>query len=244
MNNTNPPVNSTEIPTQSTPHPVNNQRGFFPIILGVLMLLVVIGGGAYYLGTQNSSTTPQTQNTNALPATNPQNNTVTNPTDAPVATQTPQTNQVTDWNTYTSQANGFSIQYPKTIAKYQGQWEYKEFPSTDGSVWVGFRPSSVREDYIWGVNIYDNKTVEQVIKEQGQQFNDRKESRKNLTLNGNPALLVTVTTNQYPDWISKTIIVEKNGKVYAISNGAVEIPEFDSFYKSFKTLNYLPLIED
>lgn len=200
---------------------MNNQRGFFPIILGVLVLLVVVGAGAYYLGTQDN---------NLLPTATPQNNTKTDPMEKPLTTAS--------WNTYSSQNYGFSIEYPKTIAKYQGQWEYKEFPDTDGSVWVGFRPGAMEEDYLWGVSVYDDiSSVDEVIAEQGQQRYDRKEIRENIALNGNPALLVTVTTNQNPDLISKTVIVEKNGKVYAISNGAVELPEFDNFYNSFKILN-------
>lgn len=56
-NNPNQPVNPPETPIQdqSVSSPVNNQRGFFPIILGVLVLLIVVGGGAYYLGTQNKT---------------------------------------------------------------------------------------------------------------------------------------------------------------------------------------------
>lgn len=238
-NNTNPPVNASEntFQPQPIPTPVNTQKSLLPIILGGVVLLVAVGVGAYYLGTQNSKVNPQAQNISPQPTTNPQNTIMTSPTDIPVTTQPPQTNQIAGWNTYTSQAYGFSIQYPKTVTKYQGQWEYKEFPSINGFAWVGFRPSSVKEDYLWVVNVYDNKTVEQVIEEQGQQFNDRKENRKNIIVNGNSALLVTVTTNQIPDWISKTVIVEKNGKIYAIGNGAIEITEFDSFYNSFKTLN-------
>lgn len=57
INNQNQPIDSTKIPVQSPPifNLVNNQRGFFPIILGVLVLLIVVGGGAYYLGVQKSS---------------------------------------------------------------------------------------------------------------------------------------------------------------------------------------------
>lgn len=240
MENENQPVNQTPLtnttPTVSTPS--TSPKSKLPLILAGILLLLLVGGGAYYLGARNNSKNSLNDTANTLPTTNPQNDTTAIPTATPTATtQTAQTNQVAGWNTYTSQAYGFSIQYPKTVAKSQAQWEYKEFPSTDGSIWIGFRPSSLKEDYLWGVNVYDNKTLEEVIKRQGQQFNDRKENRKNIIINGNPALLVTVTTNSIQDWISKTVIVEKNGKIYEISNGAIEIAEFDSFYNSFKTLN-------
>ena len=58
MNNLNQPVNPPETSAAPVSNPVNNQRGLLPIILGVLFLLVVVGGGAYYLGMQNSKTTP------------------------------------------------------------------------------------------------------------------------------------------------------------------------------------------
>ena len=53
---------------QNLPTKVNilNQKGFFPIIIGVIILLLVVAVGAYYLGMQrkNSATTEQT---NSLP---------------------------------------------------------------------------------------------------------------------------------------------------------------------------------
>ena len=82
-----------------------------------------------------------------------------------------------------------------------------------------------------------NKTVEQIIKETGQQFNDRKETRKNITINDKSALLSTITTDQVQDWTSKIVYIEDRGKAYFIYNGVTEIPEFDSFYSSFRLLN-------
>lgn len=50
---TNPSASSTQ--TQPVSNPVNNQKGILPIILGVLVFLVVIVGGTYYLGTKNAT---------------------------------------------------------------------------------------------------------------------------------------------------------------------------------------------
>jgi len=151
---------------------------------------------------------------------------------------TDSTDSISNWNTYSSTKFGFTIKYPKMISKYNESWQYEEIGLGSTGTMIGFgAPSSKSGGYIWGVGIFTDKTVEQLIKEQGQQFTDRKESRKNIVVNGKSALFVTVTTNQYPDWISKTVYVEQNGKIYVISNGAVEIPEFDYFYNSFATLN-------
>lgn len=59
-NNSNQPTNSPTIPVhpQSIQNPVKTQRGYFPLILGVIVLLIVVAGGAYYLGTQRNQSTP------------------------------------------------------------------------------------------------------------------------------------------------------------------------------------------
>src|SRR5687767_1533239 len=43
---------------------MNSQKGSFPIILGVLVFLIVIIGGVYYLGTQRNNPTNKNVNTN------------------------------------------------------------------------------------------------------------------------------------------------------------------------------------
>lgn len=116
LNTSTQSVNPSEIPAQPQPiqpPPVNNQKGFLPIILGIFVLLLVVGGGAYYLGTQNSRTAPQAQNTNTQPTTNPQNNTATDPTDAPITTQSPQSDETAGWKTYSSSI--LSFKYPATL---------------------------------------------------------------------------------------------------------------------------------
>jgi hypothetical protein len=69
----------------------------------------------------------------------------------------------------------------------------------------------------------------------GQQFDDRKESRKNITVKGSiPATLVTVTTGKYKDWISKSVYFEKNNKIFTLSNGALDDAKFEYFYDSIE----------
>lgn len=56
--------------------PILNQKGFVPIILGVIVLLIIVAGGAYYLGTRknqnNPSTLIQVNQTSPTPTTIPQ----------------------------------------------------------------------------------------------------------------------------------------------------------------------------
>lgn len=68
MNNANQPVNPPTTPVQNPvpEHPVKNQRGNLPIILGVLVLLFVVGAGAYYLGMKQNK--PLTSNITSTPS--------------------------------------------------------------------------------------------------------------------------------------------------------------------------------
>lgn len=117
-NNSNQSANLSESPAQTQPvsNPINNQKGFFPIILGVSILLIVVGGGAYYLGTQNSGKTTQPQNSNAQSATNP--------TSSPVVTQPSQVDKTSGWESYISVKHGYEIKYPNFLVHeaetYQG----------------------------------------------------------------------------------------------------------------------------
>ncbi len=60
-----PPVQNTKQEHIGTP-PIVNQKGFIPLILGVVILLIVVAGGAYYLGTKKGNLITS-QQTNPLP---------------------------------------------------------------------------------------------------------------------------------------------------------------------------------
>lgn len=104
MNNANQPVNPVKTPAQFTSNPINNRKGNLPIILGVLVLLLVVGGGAYYFGTQSNLYTFQAK----LP-TSPHSN-IENIS----LTSTP--NQAMDdtskWVIYKNAALGLTFKYP------------------------------------------------------------------------------------------------------------------------------------
>ena len=85
---------------QNTPigNPISNQQGNFLLIIGVIVIMLVIGVGAYYLGTKKAPT--QSQNPEvALPT--------------PQSTSTPSADETTNWKTYTN--NGYSIKYPDSL---------------------------------------------------------------------------------------------------------------------------------
>lgn len=138
---------------------------------------------------------------------------------------------VSDWKTYTNIEQGFSIEYPNSIAQYEGEWEVQEFET-----FAAFRPSSMKEDYLWTITMYTNENVEDIASKSGTQFPDRNEVAEFFWINGKGVNLHTITTESDPDWHSETVYVRDDNKVFAISNGAVKLPEFERFYKSFRIL--------
>ena len=123
-NSPNQPVSPSDTPVQPQPitNQVSHQRGFFPIILGVLVLLLVVGGGAYYLGTQQNKA--QTGSETILQHSPTVEN--TQPTQIPTTMQ----GQVVpaNWKTYSNSELGFSLKYPEDqytlkVQKLSGQGE-------------------------------------------------------------------------------------------------------------------------
>lgn len=225
--------NSEQTPTVSEPQATQPQQmPQTPVSSGLPKKLLVIGGiligfilfgvGGYYLGLNQGGNVANNQAAVSSPTPTTQ---VTQPTTAPDITS--------NWNTYSSTEQGFTIKYPKKLDKYPEAWQYEELGTTDFGVGFG-TPSSKSGGYIWGVGAYDNGNLEELIKQMGSQFSDRQELRQDITINGAPAFLVTVTTNQYQDWISKNVYIQKDSKIYIIGNGAIDLSEFDSFYNSFK----------
>lgn len=144
------------------------------------------------------------------------------------------TTNTSDWKTYENNKYNFSIKYPNTINEIKGNWKLSETVDTASKIEsIGFGPSGLG-DYTWGIRIFSENSIDEIINSIGAQFSDRKVTRENIKVNNNDAILVKVTTKEVPDWISKTILIEKNGTIYAIENGAREINEFETFYKSFK----------
>lgn len=222
------------------PVPTSEKPKINYLVIGVVILFcfVIFGFGGYYLGKQSSNNSRGLEqgSNQPTPYTSP-TTTVNSPTPENSIDPSATSDKTSTWNTYTNAQQGFSIKYPKKIAKYPDSWQYEEYDSASTDFSIGFgTPSSKSGGYIWGVRVYTNKDMEELIKQMGSQFADRKESRQNITVDGVPALLVTVTTNQYNDWISKEVYIKKGDKTYSIGNGAVELSEFDDFYNSFKFL--------
>lgn len=112
-------TNQQPVPGQTSPQlPIQNfitsQRGFIHLIIGFVILIMIVTGGAYYLGTQKNQTnslnfeTTETQSTpTPLPTTKAQ------PTDSAITNSpTPKNGSKVGWQIYIDRSYGYTIQYP------------------------------------------------------------------------------------------------------------------------------------
>ncbi len=131
-----------------------------------------------------------------------------------------------DWQIFIDSKAGYTIKYPT-------DWRRVDFENG-----IGVGPQDIREDILWGLWFYDSsqKSEEEIISQIGKQFYEtgRFETRENIRFNNIQALKIIVTPSQYPDWYSESIIIEHDGKIFRIGNGAIEDDKFELFYKSFK----------
>ncbi len=189
------------------------------IIIAVVITAIVVGGGVYCWQNQNSVPDGSSSPVELVEI-------VTDEETTPVEEPTIANN----FQTYQNSEFGFSIEYPQ-------DWVYEEFEGTTNYIGFGTSESKIG-GYIWGVTIHQAYELEEVISQMGDQFEDRKESRSEVTVNENiTGTMVTVTTNQYSDWISKTVYIENKGQLFAIGNGAIDDDRFEAFYKSFEFTN-------
>lgn len=145
---------------------------------------------------------------------------------------------ISNWQTYKNEEYGFEIKYPSDWIFQESRegnkvWE-KDVVKPVRSVSFGTLGSK-QGGYIWIVEFYRKPSeLENDIALIGNQFSDRKEIRKNIKINNYDALLVTVTTNTYEDWISESVYLNKGDRLFVIKNGAIEDVRFKGFYKSFR----------
>lgn len=92
---------------------IDSQKGFFLIILGVLVLLAIVAAGAYYVGTRNTKTETQTQESGTRPTINSQSG-ITSPRLTPTITQVLK-DETANWKTYTNDKYRILFKYPQGV---------------------------------------------------------------------------------------------------------------------------------
>ncbi len=109
MENTQEQVNEDDNNlNQNTPivNPISNQRGNFLLIIGVIVIILVIGVGAYYPGTRKSSSVVPSPNS-VINFQTPQSSPASSPSE-----------KTANWKTYTDAKYRLSFQYsPMLIIK-------------------------------------------------------------------------------------------------------------------------------
>lgn len=102
MEPNNPHQEITPNPSTQLSNPEHRvkQKGFLLPIIGVVLLLIIVGAGAYYLGISKPSNNPTPENaTSTLSA---------QPTSAP-------NDETEKWNTYKNPEGYFTVKYPSTF---------------------------------------------------------------------------------------------------------------------------------
>ena len=104
----NPPLEQTiptEDPIQATQSPIQNQKSKYLMILGVFALLLIVGGGAYYFGTQKA-------NLQVAPNTNQQANSLPSQISTPIPSKSPEGDETKGWRIVTGVMSKYSFKYP------------------------------------------------------------------------------------------------------------------------------------
>lgn len=125
------PTTPAETPTKPVQHPINTQRRFFPVILGLFVLLVAVAVGTYYLGKQNNVVLNQVMNKETTPTTQP------SPTTNSV-NKVPKTERIVLQAGYY-----FDVTIPEDYSLKEGVGDYANYVvDADGKELIGFAKSS------------------------------------------------------------------------------------------------------
>lgn len=238
MVNTQGQVNTSTDSSQNPQslNPISSQRGNVPIILGMVLLLLIIGGAAYYLGTQRNKEIPLNQQS--------VNQTQVIPTIAP------KDQVVGAYIKY--QHKMFHLGYPVFEVEVPSAWSayvtYGKLIYRDpATIYLGEaqnKSNGSLNDMISSVEIRiaKNKQLSDVDPKQWSQddqlalFGGTPLSNDwiNVTVNSLNAKKISVPTIGSPKEI---VYVTKDGVIFTISNEGENQATFDRILSSFKIID-------
>ena len=146
MENNQQPLSSQEQGEQ--PHSVSPATSHSPsktfITLMVVILIVAVGVGGYFLGAKQSQVV-QNQTQPVTPTVTPTDTPITKPSRTPILTTfalpTTEPSIIADWRTYRNEKYGFKIQYPPGLIKIQeeepGVYDLSKIPLHDFELEMG-----------------------------------------------------------------------------------------------------------
>lgn len=156
---------------------------------------------------------------------------------------------VASLNLYRSEQLGFSIRYPKRLEVCtvdagktfcDDEWKYFDNPTQFGvrmgSVTFG-TDSSIITGGVAAVKVYDRNKIsmDSLIARFMENLTNRTQYKTDLSINGVPAIMVTVTSGNYPGTVFKRVYVENGNKIYSISSADGPL-DFTTFYQSFRLI--------
>lgn len=151
-------INPSETSSQPIPNPVDNQkRPLAYFLLGVLVLLIVVGGGAYYLGKTSNKPTETNEHSSTV---NQQPLSTTSPNTQTMSKPIPSADETANWKTYSDNKYGFSFKYPQNAVIDSvttgdlGHYVSVKSSTLDLTVSVdslGYDPGSLGADRVWTV---------------------------------------------------------------------------------------------
>lgn len=155
--------------------------------------------------------------------------------------------------TYINDFYHFSVDYPLSLPTVvKGEWMVEYERGVDGVGYIFFGPISkdngYPENYLWTITITDiakmntySRNVESEIKDfvyrAGRYSTVNEQHREDITINNNPATLVSIETTQGQNqYTLREVYIKKNGFLFIIRDSWNQKTgsEFDTFYNSLK----------
>ncbi len=228
---------------------ISKQKGYLLPILGVI-LLIIIGGGAYFLGRNIQSNlemqkaTPVLNNAQTPSAQQAPPSIITNSLKiAPSPTSTP--NPTVSWKTYSNQKYGYSVKYPSNLQTNESETSYNQYveltlgrDSSGNAYLPNYTVTVAKDDFqakdpasvnfmsadwtnsFYNMNVGDTKTADTAT---FKKLPSEKVDGQNAVV----IQVVAAGSNQ------KRYLLKKNGYVYMISDFS-NSADFQNFLSTFK----------